>query len=123
MWEMDGLRGDGDTLSPNLEGTGRWMDLAYGIHPCVGVGSSWQDLSPFHDLLCLSPKSPPLLPWQSDATAPQGPEHLVTTPLMRKEEAKLVRGSLWQWIEPHNPLLGSPEGGLGPKVPGVGAGW
>lgn len=112
MWEMDGLWGDGDTLSPNLEGTGRWMDLAYGIHPCLGVGSSWQDLSPFHDLLCLSPKSPPLLPWQSDATTPQGTEHLVTTPLMRKEEAKLVRGSLWQWIEPHNPLLGSPEGGL-----------
>ncbi|XP_048146900.1 M-phase inducer phosphatase 2-like isoform X2 [Corvus hawaiiensis] len=78
--------------SAKLEGTGRWMELAYGIRACLRVGSSWQDLCPFHDLLCLCPKSPQLLPWQSDATVPQGKENLVTTPVMRKEEAKLRPG-------------------------------
>ncbi|XP_041879549.1 M-phase inducer phosphatase 2-like isoform X1 [Corvus kubaryi] len=79
-------------MSAKLEGTGRWMELAYGIRACLRVGSSWQDLCPFHDLLCLCPKSPQLLPWQSDATVPQGKENLVTTPVMRKEEAKLRPG-------------------------------
>ncbi|XP_039423522.1 M-phase inducer phosphatase 2-like [Corvus cornix cornix] len=36
--------------------------------------------------------SPQLLPWQSDATVPQEKENLVTTPVMRKEEAKLRPG-------------------------------
>ncbi|XP_041252861.1 M-phase inducer phosphatase-like isoform X4 [Onychostruthus taczanowskii] len=66
---------------------------------------------------------PQLLPWQSDATVPQGMEKPVTTPVIKKEETKLVRGHLWQWMEPHSPLVGSPKGGLGPKVPGAGAGW
>ncbi|XP_031953316.1 M-phase inducer phosphatase 2-like [Corvus moneduloides] len=36
--------------------------------------------------------SPQLLPWQNDATVPQEKESLVTTPVMRKEEAKLRPG-------------------------------
>ncbi|XP_041320491.1 uncharacterized protein LOC121352021 isoform X5 [Pyrgilauda ruficollis] len=76
------------------------------------------------DLLAKSPCGTPellfpqLLPWQSDATVPQGMEKPVTTPVIKK-----VRGHLWQWMEPHSPLVGSPKGGLGPKVPGAGAGW
>ena len=35
-----------------------------------------------------------LLPWQSDASVPQGMENLLTAPLVRKEEAELVCGSL-----------------------------
>lgn len=40
MWEMEGPGDRGVTLTPNLEGTGKWMDLVYGIHLCLGVGSS-----------------------------------------------------------------------------------
>lgn len=55
---MGGLGGHGDTLTPKLRGTGSWMDLGYGIRPCLGVGSSWQDLSPSRSPLPL-PQVPP----------------------------------------------------------------
>ncbi|XP_068854503.1 M-phase inducer phosphatase 2-like [Aphelocoma coerulescens] len=91
-WPGRGVTGTA-RASPKLEGTGRWwMELAYGIRACLRLGSSWQDLCPFHDLLCLCPKSPQLLPWQSDATVPQEKENVVSTPVMSKEEAKLRPG-------------------------------
>ncbi|XP_062369516.1 M-phase inducer phosphatase 2-like [Cinclus cinclus] len=45
-----------------------------------------------HHLLCFSPKSPQLVLWQSDATMCQGMENGLTTPVMKKEEAKLRAG-------------------------------
>ncbi|KAL2294813.1 hypothetical protein Nmel_008564 [Mimus melanotis] len=111
--------GSWDTLTPNVEGTGGWMDLEYRIHPCWGWEAAGRTC-PLHDLLCLSPKSPQLLPWQSDVSMSQGMENVVTVPIMKEEEAKLVVDSFWQRMEPCSPHLGSPKGGLGPKVRGVG---
>lgn len=50
--------GHGQTLTPKLEGTGRWMDLGGGIQACLGLGSSCQDLSPSPSPLPL-PQVPP----------------------------------------------------------------
>ncbi|XP_039555122.1 uncharacterized protein LOC120497548 isoform X3 [Passer montanus] len=72
------------------------------------------------DLLAKSPCGTPellfpqLLPWQGDATAPQGMEKPVTTPVIKKEEAKLVRGHLWQCTEPHGPPSKGGSGAGGP---------
>lgn len=68
---------------------------------------------PLHAPLYLSLWTSWLPLWQSDADVPQGMENLLTAPLVRKEEAEPVRGSLvglgW-WIEPQAPPLGSPRG-------------
>ncbi|XP_039555128.1 M-phase inducer phosphatase 2-like isoform X9 [Passer montanus] len=73
------------------------------------------------DLLAKSPCGTPellfpqLLPWQGDATAPQGMEKPVTTPVIKKEEAKLRPGKRGQGRQ----LFRSPSvpGGVPGPVP------
>ncbi|XP_068031853.1 M-phase inducer phosphatase 2-like [Anomalospiza imberbis] len=91
MWEMGGLVGHGDTVTPNLQGTWGWQTLGTGFVPTWGWEAAGRTC-PLHDLLCLSPKSPQLLPWQNDSTVLQGMEKPVTTPVIKKEEAKLRPG-------------------------------